>query len=132
MQVAPYLFFDGNCEAAMTHYAKVLNAQIKMMVKGSDVPEGKAPPDFANKIMHAALEYDGGLLMASDVPNGQFNKPQGYAVSVNVEQPAEAERVFHALAEGGDLTMPMSETFWAKRFGMCVDRFGTHWMVGCS
>jgi PhnB protein len=94
--------------------------------------EGHVPPEWQKKIMHARLVVGEGVLMASDAPPGQQEKPQGFSVSLPIKDIAEAERVFQALADGGTTKMPMQETFWALRFGMCVDRFGIPWMVNCE
>jgi PhnB protein len=88
--------------------------------------------DFEDKVMHAALKIGDTLVMASDCPPGRYDKPQGFSVAVNFDQPEKAEHVFAQLAENGQINMPMSETFWAHRFGMLVDRFGTPWMIGCN
>ncbi|HEX7050218.1 MAG TPA: VOC family protein, partial [Longimicrobiales bacterium] len=80
-------------------------------------------------VMHARLVTDGAVLMGSDAPPGQSVQPQGIYVLVQVDDPADAERIFHALADGGQVTMPIAKTFWAERFGMLVDRFGIPWMV---
>lgn len=90
------------------------------------------PAEQANLIMHAALTFEGNLLMASDDPTGNFGPVQGIHVNYTVPDVAEAERVFEALADGGEVTMPLSETFWSPKFGMCVDRFGTPWMVNAE
>jgi len=81
--------------------------------------------------MHARMSIDGGVLMASDAPPGHFHQPQGFSVSVQVKDPADGERRFKALSEGGAVNMPYGPTFWAKGFGMCVDQFSIPWMVNC-
>jgi PhnB protein len=133
MQVNPYLFYDGNCEAAFTYYAKVLGGEIEAMVTHEGTPaEAQTPPEWLKKIMHARMTIDGEVLMASDAPPGHFLKPQGFAVSLQIADAADAETKFHALAEGGMVIMPIAQTFWAKRFGLCVDQFGIPWMVNCA
>ncbi|MBR0792301.1 VOC family protein [Bradyrhizobium manausense] len=129
----PYLFYQDTCEAAFNHYAKVLGGKIEMMMRASEGPADMAPsPGRENMIMHARMSLPGGsVLMASDAPPEHHQKPQGFAVSVTVADPAEGDRKFNALAEGGTVTMPFSKTFWAKGFGMCVDKFGIPWMVNC-
>jgi PhnB protein len=130
MQVNPYLFFDGRCEEAFNFYARVLGGKIEAMIKHQGSPaEGSVPPEWGDKIMHAMLRVNDSVLMASDAPPGHFERPQGFSVSLHFTDVAEAERVFNALAEGGKVNMPFSETFWAVRFGMLVDRFGIPWMV---
>ncbi|WP_027579754.1 VOC family protein [Bradyrhizobium sp. Ai1a-2] len=132
MQVNPYLFYNGNCEAALKYYEKVLGAKIEAMLTHEQAPESMpVAPDWKKKIMHARVTIDGEILMASDSPPEYFHKPQGFAVSLTVQDPADGERKFKALAEGGTVTMAFTPTFWAKGFGMCVDQFGIPWMVNC-
>ena len=130
MQINPYLFFDSNCEAAFKFYEKVLGGKIELMLRNSEgPPEMESAPDRKDKIMHARMSIDGEVLMASDAPPDRFHKPQGFAVSLTVGDPAEAERKFEALSEGGSVNMPFGKTFFSKGFGMCVDQFGIPWMV---
>jgi PhnB protein len=132
MQVNPYLFYNGNCEAAFKFYAKVLGGKIDAMLTHEGAPESMpVPPGWEKKIMHAKMSIDDEVLMASDAPPGHFHQPQGFSVSLTVEDAAEGERRFKALAEGGTVNMPFSKTFWAKGFGMCVDQFGIPWMINC-
>ena len=132
MQVNPYLFYNGNCEAALKFYQKVLNAEIEAILPYENGGEGmQIPPGWEKKIMHAKITVDGEVMMASDAYPGHFQQPQGFAVSLQVEEPADAERRFKALAEGGNITMPFAKTFFSKGFGMCVDQFGIPWMVNC-
>jgi len=129
-----YLNFDGKCEEAFTLYAKVLGGKIEAMLpfEGSPAAQGM-PPGFAKKILHAKMNIGGQLLMASDCPPEKgFEKPQGFSVNISVEKPADAERIYAALSAGGKITMPLSETFWAQKFGMFVDKFGTPWMINCE
>ena len=128
----PYLFFDSNCEAAFKFYEKVLGGKIEVMLRNEDgPPEMGSPPERKQKIMHARMSIDGEVLMASDAPPDHFQKPQGFSVSLTVNDPAEAERKFKALSEGGSENMPFGKTFFSKGFGMCVDQFGIPWMVNC-
>ena len=132
MQVNPYLFFNGNCEEALKYYQKVLGAKIEATHRYEGGPaEMPIPPDWKNKIMHARVTIDGEVLMASDAAPGHFQQPQGYAVSLQVEDATDAERRFKGLADGGTVTMPFGKTFFSKGFGMCVDKFGIPWMVNC-
>jgi PhnB protein len=102
------------------------------MLTHEGAPESMpVPPEWKKKIMHAKMTIDGETLMASDAPPGHFHQPQGFSVSLTVDDPVEGERRFKALSEGGTVNMPFSETFWAKGFGMCVDQFGIPWMVNC-
>jgi PhnB protein len=133
MQVNAYLTFDGRCEEAFRFYAECLRGTITAMHRHAGSPaEGHVPAEWGEKIMHARLAAGDGVLMGSDAPPGHYQAPQGFSVSLNVADPAEAERVFAALAAGGTVRMPIQPTFWALRFGMLVDRFGTPWMVNCE
>jgi PhnB protein len=129
----PYLFYQDTCEAAFNFYAKVLGGKIEMMLRASEGPPDMQPsPGREKMIMHARMSLPGGsVLMASDAPPDHFNKPQGFSISLTVANPEEGERKFNALADGGAVTMPFTKTFWAKGFGMCVDKFGIPWMVNC-
>lgn len=133
MSINPYLTFNGNCEAAFKFYERVLGGKIEAMMPHAGTPaEGHVPPEWNSKIMHARLNIDGDLLMGSDAPPQHQEPMKGFSVSLQVKEPKEAERVFKALSEGGTVKMPIEETFWATRFGMLVDRFGTPWMVNCD
>lgn len=133
MQLVPYLNFDGQCREAFQFYEKVLGGKLEAMTTHGESPiAGEVPSTWRDRVLHARLMVRGQVLMGSDAPPGHYQKPQGLYVSVQVDTPADAERVFHALAEKGTVTMPLEETFWASRFGMLVDRFGTPWMVNCD
>jgi PhnB protein len=128
----PYLFYNGNCEAAFKYYEKVLGGKIEMMLRADEAPESMPPqPGWEKKIMHARMSVSGQVLMASDAPPEHFHKPQGFSVSLTVGDLAEAEKKFKALCEGGAVTMPFSKTFFSKGFGMAIDQFGIPWMVNC-
>ncbi|NMF84907.1 VOC family protein [Nodosilinea sp. P-1105] len=133
MQVNPYLFFDGQCEAAFKFYHQTLGGQLDAMMphKGSPM-ENEVPPEWADKIMHAHLTLGDWGLMGSDCPPGTYEVPKGFSVSLQLSDPAEAERIFNALAAGGTIQMPLEETFWAKRFGMAIDQYGIPWMINCG
>ena len=132
MQVNPYLFYNGNCEAALRFYQKVLGAKIEATFPYDGAPaEMQVPPEWSKKIMHSKISIDGEVIMASDAFPGHFQPPQGFSVSLQVEDPADAERRFNALSEGGSVTMPFAKTFFSNGFGMCVDQFGIPWMVNC-
>jgi len=133
MLINPYLTFNGNCEAAFAHYAEVFKTPVKMLMRFKEMPgEQKIPEGWENKIMHASIEMDGARLMGSDRADAHYQKPQGMVVSVNVATPEEAERIFGELAEGGEITMPIAETFWAHRFGMLTDAYGIPFMINCE
>lgn len=132
MQVNPYLFYAGNCEAALKYYEKALGAKIEAMLTHEQAPAGMPiAAGWEKKIMHARITIDGEVIMASDSPPEYFHKPQGFSVSLTVEDVTDAERKFKALAEGGTVTMAFGKQFWAKGFGACVDQFGIPWMVNC-
>ena len=132
MPFQPYLNFGGNCREAFTRYQEIFGGEL-VLLPMSDMPSDQPlPADQADLIMHAALTFDGAILMASDDPTGNFDGVRGIHVNCSVGDVAEAERVFAALADGGEVTMPMAETFWSPRFGMCVDRFGIPWMVNAE
>jgi PhnB protein len=133
MKLSPYLTFDGDCETALKFYAKHLGGKIEMMMTWGESPMGaKMTPDMGKKIIHATFSLDGQTIGASDSPVGYYQKPQGFSVTLDVKTPDEAERVFKALSEKGAVTMELAETFWAKRFAMFTDQFGTPWMINCG
>jgi len=127
-----YLFFDGTAAQAMPFYKSVLGGQLDVMTFAQmpDSEPQKMSAATAARVMHAMLTFDGGQLMASDTMEGQpYEGMKGFSLTLNKDTAADAEKVFAALAEGGQVTMPIAPTFWAERFGMCTDRFGTPWMV---
>jgi PhnB protein len=130
MQVSPYLNFNGDCEEAFRLYERVLGGRIEAMMNHGDSPiAGQVPPAWHKRILHARMVIGDTVLMASDSPPEHYTQPTGISVSLGVEDPAEADRIFDALAEQGSVTMPIQRTFWAERFGMLVDRFGIPWMI---
>ena len=133
MQMNPYLSFDGKCETAFKFYEKVLGGKVLMMMKYGESPmAAQTPPESRDKIMHARLAVGDKLLMGSDAPAQMYEPMNGIQVTLSVDKPAEADRIFGALAENGSVRMPIQETFWAQRFGMLVDQFGTPWMINCE
>jgi PhnB protein len=133
MQLNPYLMFNGQCEAAFKFYAQVLDGQIVMMLNHRDSPvAGETAPEWLDKILHARLQVGDMVLMGSDSPPQYQERPQGFSVSLGIDTPDEAERIFNALAENGTVRMPLQQTFWAARFGMLVDQFGIPWMINCE
>ena len=133
MQLSPYLNFNGQCEAAFKFYEKCLGGKIEAMITIAGTPaEEHAPPELRNKILHARLIVGGDALMGSDAPPDRYEAPKGFSVSLQIDDPADAERIFHALAENGIVQMPIQQTFWADRFGMLVDQFGIPWMINCG
>lgn len=133
MQMNPYLLFNGNCEEAFKFYEKSLGGTIVAMLPHEGTPAGEhVSSEWGKKILHARLALGSQALMASDAPPGHYEAPQGFSVSLEYTDPAEAERVFNALIENGKATMPFQQTFWAYRFGMLVDQFGIPWMINCE
>jgi PhnB protein len=134
MQLTPYLGFNGQCEAAFKFYEQCLGGKIVAMFPFGEMPGAAehVPAELHHRIMHARLQVGDAVLMGSDGPSEQIEEAKGLNVSLQVDDPAEAERIFHALAEGGAVRMPIEETFWATRFGMVTDRFGTPWMINCE
>lgn len=132
MKITPYLSFAGNCEEAFKTYEKVLGGKIVFMMRQGEAPEQSpecSSPELADKIMHACLQIGDQNIMGADAPPQYQTKAQGMCVSIMVEDPAEAHRIFKELSEGGSVMMPVTETFWSPAFGMWTDRFGTPWMV---
>lgn len=133
MKVQPYLFFDGRCEEAIEFYKRNLGATQSMLMRFKDSPQphqpGMVPPGGENKVMHAQFQVGDTTVMASDGRCGGKPKFDGFALSLTFPTTAEADRAFAALAEGGQVQMPLTETFFSPRFGMVADRFGVSWMV---
>jgi PhnB protein len=133
MQLNPYLLFSGNCEEALKFYEQTLGAKIDRLLRyGGSPAEGMAPPDWSEKVLHARFTVGETMLMAADASPGYYEQPQGFSISISVDDTAKGESIFNALAETGTTKMPFQQTFWAKGFGMCVDRFGIPWMVNCE
>lgn len=137
MQLVTYLFFDATAADAFAFYAKCLGGKITMKVTFGEMPgPSNLPPDAKDLIAHVRLDAAGAVLMGSDwcTPPGGEAYPgiHGNAISLGVDDPGEAERLFTALADGGTVTMPIGETSWALRFGMLTDRYGAAWMVNCN
>jgi PhnB protein len=133
MQIIPYLNFNGQCADAFKFYEQCLGGKIVMMQTHGDSPiAGQVPPEWHGRILHARLEVGDAVLMASDRPPGQDDETKGSWVTLVIDDLDRAQSVFNALADSGKVQMPFAETFWATRFGMCVDRFGTPWMINCQ
>src|SRR5262245_55265264 len=129
-QLNAYLNFDGTCADAMRFYQRTLGGKLNLMTNGQSPMADQIPPEAADRILHANLAFDGGVLMASDSMPGQSYKGMGgFGLAMTYPTVAEAKKTFDALAEGGRVDMPLGEAFWAKAFGMLVDRFGTPWLI---
>ena len=133
MQLNPYLSFNGQCEEAFKFYEKALGGKVVGMITHEGTPaEDHVPAAWRKKIMHARLEIGDQVLMGADTPPEHYKEAKGFSIALHIDDPAEAERIFQALAENGKVTMAMQETFWAVRFGMLLARFGIPWMVNCG
>ena len=134
MKINAYLTFNGNCEEAMRFYARSLGGTLDPINTFGDTPAcDHVPADYRDKIMHARLTVGDQVLMASDnMPDYPYDGIKGCSIALNVDSIAEAQRVFAALSEQGQVIMPLDKTFWAASFGMFVDRFGVPWMVNCE
>jgi PhnB protein len=133
MLINAYLNFDGQCEEAFKFYEQVLGGQIIAMINAGSTPMAEhTAPERRHKIIHARLRVGDNVLMGSDAPPEHRQAPQGFAVSIGVDDPAEAERIFAAFAAGGKVDMALQKTFWAEKFGMVTDCFGTPWMINCE
>ena len=133
MQVQSYLFFDGRAEEALDFYKRTLKAEVLTLMRFRDGPKpdqpGACAPGSEEKVMHASFQVGQTTLMASDGRCEGKPNFQGFALSVSVPNEAEAERLFAALGEGGQVQMPMTKTFFSPKFGMVADKFGVSWMV---
>ena len=130
--VQPYVFFDGKCEEAIEFYKHALGAQVNRLMRFKDSPEPPPPgcgPVDSSKIMHAQFQIGSTVIMASDGRATGQPKFDGFALSLTVPTEAEADKAFNALADGGQVQMPLAKTFFSARFGMLADRFGVMWMV---
>jgi PhnB protein len=133
MRLVINLAFDRQCEAAFRFYERCLGGKIVTMMTHGAAPAGaQTGADWANKIFHATLQIGDAELLGGDVPPEQYQKPAGFCVTIQIKGIADAERMFSALSENANVTMPMQETFWAARFGTLTDQFGVPWIVNCE
>jgi PhnB protein len=130
MQVQPYIFFDGRCDEALKFYEKALGAKVDMLMRFKEAPDqAMVTPESKDKVMHAAVHIGDTQVLMSDGHCQGKPSFQGFSLTINATDVATADRQFKALAEGGEVRMPMGETFFASRFGMLADKFGVGWMV---
>jgi PhnB protein len=129
--IQPYLFFNGCCEEALEFYRTALGAEVTIVMRFKDSPEPHPGmgPEHANKVMHANFRIGDSVIMASDGRCQGKASFEGFSLSLTVPTEAEADRIFGALADGGEVDMPLGKTFWSPRFGMVTDRFGIGWMI---
>lgn len=133
MRMNPYLSFKGDCEAAFTFYQQHLGAQPGSIFRyGGSPMAGDVSADWSDKIMHGTITIGGQVLMGGDVAPDKYEVPKGFSLSLQIEDPDEARRVFRALADDGTIVMPLEPTFWAVLFGMVIDRFGLPWLINCE
>lgn len=135
MQLNPYLIFNGQCRAAFEFYEQCLGGEITTIMTHAESPSSMTehlPPEWHDKILHVELMIDDKELMGSDAPPGYYEAPEGFSVSISLNDLAKAERIFDTLAEGGKVQMAFQQTFWADRFGMLIDQFGIPWMINCE
>jgi PhnB protein len=134
MKLNPYLVFDGQCKEAMSFYSEGLGLPLAGMFSFGESPMAdQTPADQHNRIMHACIALEGGgMLMASDGRPGEPATHDGFSISIHPEDTTRAEELFNALSEGGAVIMPLTETFWAERFGMFTDKFGVGWMINVA
>ncbi len=132
-EINPYLFFNGRCEEALEFYRKNLGAEVGMLMRFKDAPQppppGSCKPGSESKVMHASFNIAGNTILASDGRCEGNPTFEGFALSLTVPDETEADRLFNALAKGGQIQMPLNKTFFSKRFGMVADKFGVMWMV---
>ena len=133
MRFNPYLSFNGECEAAFKFYEQCLGGNIELMMpyEGSPMADS-VPADWGKKVMHAEFKLGDRVLMGADCHAERYEKPQGNAIMLSIDDPKKADHVFQRLSENGTVTMPIQETFWAERFGVFVDQFGIPWMINCD
>jgi PhnB protein len=130
MSIEPYLFFNGRCEEAIEFYKQALGAKVEMLMRFKESPDANSAPSGAgDKVMHATLRIGDSTVMASDGMCSGGTKFEGISLSISGSTTAEVEKIFAALSKGGQVQMPLSETFFAPRFGMVADKFGVPWMV---
>ena len=130
MQVQSYLMFNGRTEEALEFYKKAIGAQVEMMMRFKDAPEGQCAPGMENKVMHSSFKVGDTVLMASDgMCNGEQAEFKGISLTLNPRTEAECERLFNALADGGKVFQPLIKTFFSPKFGVVSDKFGVNWMV---
>jgi PhnB protein len=133
MKLNPYLAFDGQCREAFQFYEKCLGGKIAFIQTMGESPmAATTPPEAHDRVMHVTLHVGDQVLQGADAPPGPFSKPAGFCVAVHFDSVPEGERVFNALAERGLVQMAFQPTFWAKGFGMLIDRFGIPWIVNCD
>ena len=133
MQLSPYLSFNGTCEEAFKFYETCLGGTVGVLMHYEGSPmEAEIPAEWKDKVMHAEFKLGDRVFMGADCVPGKFEEAKGTSLMVGIDDPERAEKVFAALADRGEVQMPIQETFWAAKFGMLVDRYGIPWMINCD
>jgi PhnB protein len=133
MQMNVNLGFKGDCEAAFKFYEQHLGGRPGTIFRYGGSPlADSVPADWSDKVMHGSITVGGHLLMGGDFAPDRYEEPKGFSLSLQIKNSGDAERIFHELAKGGKVVMPLEQTFWAARFGMVVDRFGIPWLINCE
>jgi PhnB protein len=131
MPIQPYLFFNGRCDEAIEFYQKALGAEVMMLMRFKQMPDqSMVRPETAEKVMHARLRIGDAIVLASDgMCTGEQQKFEGFSLTLSTSSAEEVDRAFNALAEGGQVRMPLDKTFFSPRFGMLTDKFGVGWII---
>jgi PhnB protein len=133
MKIHPHLSFDGQCEAAFRTYQRLLGGEIRTLLTYGESPiANQFPVEMRSKILHATLLIDDQEITGADVPSAGYRAPQGFSVMLSLADRAKAEEIFRGLADGGNVHLALGETFWAKRYGVLVDRFAVPWEINCT
>jgi len=130
MAINPYIHFNGNAEEALGHYRDALGGELEILRFAGSPAEGCAPEGWGQKVLHGALQTKVGLILASDASKDRVSNPgDNIEIAVQVDSEVDAEQIFSKLGEGGDVTLPLAQTFFSPKFGMLVDKFGIRWIV---
>lgn len=133
MKLNPYLAFDGQCREAFEFYEKALGGKIVFIQTNGETPMAQhLPPEAHSRVMHVTMTIGDQVLQGADAPPGMFTRPAGFCVALHFDEPSQGEAVFNALGEGGTVQMPFQPTFWAKGFGMLIDKYGTPWIINAG
>ena len=128
-----YLMFKGQCEEAIKFYNSTLGGELAAIVKVAGTPaEPHYPPESKNDVLHACLSLGNMDILASDCPPSMYDKPRGTSICINLDDEKEADRIFNGLSKDGEIIMPLEQTFFARKYGQFIDRFGTRWMIHCA
>jgi PhnB protein len=133
VRITPYLSFDGQCEAALQFYERCLGGKIVYMKTYAQSPVAtQVPPEWGKRVYHATFSIGDQTIGAADAPPGAYRSPQGFSLTLDIDAPAEADRLFERLSEHGTVQMPVQETDWARRFAVLTDQFGVPWIINCD